>query len=266
MVEMIDLITGYRTGKSARVVSHDINASLQSGNLTSLLGPNGAGKSTLLKTLSGFLPPLGGEVRIDGIPISSIDGPELARLVGVVLTERPAVVAMTVEEMVSIGRSPYTGFRGRLSDADREIVERAMSLTGVTEMRSRTVDTLSDGERQKVMIAKALAQATPVIYLDEPSAFLDYPSKVELMLMLRSLAHDEGKTILLSTHDLNIALELSDTLFLVDKSIGYAAGPPAGLAADGSLEHFFSSPAIALSLDPLQFHIRHAAHPTPQSN
>ncbi len=256
MVEMTSLITGYRSGKNVRVVSRDVNAVLPSGSLTSLLGPNGAGKSTLLKTLSGFLPPLGGEIKVGETPLSEISATELARLVGVVLTDRPSVIAMTVEEMVSIGRSPYTGFRGHLTDQDREIVERSMALTGIVEMRTRMVDTLSDGERQKVMIAKALAQSTPVIYLDEPSAFLDYPSKVELMLMLRTLAHDEGKTILLSTHDLNIALELSDTLLLIDKNIGYASGTPAALAADGSLERFFSSPSISLSRHPLQFHIR----------
>lgn len=255
MVEMIALSTGYRSGKRTYTVSTDIDASLRGGELTSLLGPNGAGKSTLLKTLSGFLPPLAGEVRIDGVSIHSYSGAELSRKIGVVLTERPAVISMTVEEMVAIGRSPYTGFRGRLSEDDRQMVERAMQLIGVADMRSRAVDTLSDGERQKVMIAKALAQDTPVIYLDEPSAFLDYPSKVELMQMLRSLAHDHGKTILLSTHDLNIALELSDTLLLVDKNIGYACGSPDTLAAEGSLRRFFASPAITLSRSPLQFHI-----------
>lgn len=232
-----------------------MNATLCAGELTSLLGTNGAGKSTLLKTLSGFLPPLAGNVFIDGKSISEYSASELGRKVGVVLTDRPAVIAMTVEEMVGLGRSPYTGFTGRLTEADKAVVDQAMRSVGIEDMRMRIVDTLSDGERQKVMIAKALAQDTPVIFLDEPSAFLDYPSKVELMLTLRKLTREQGKTVLLSTHDLNIALRLSDNLLLVDKNIGFAAGKPSELAADGSLERFFPSSSITLRTDPLSFDI-----------
>lgn len=238
------LSTGYRTRKGTVTVARNLTAELPEGELVSLIGPNGAGKSTLMKTVCGFMPALEGSVELCGKDVRSYSREELARTVAVVLTERPAVISMTVEEMVAMGRSPYTGFRGTLSEADREIARHAMRQTGIEEMAARAVDTLSDGERQKVMIAKALAQTTPVILLDEPAAFLDYPSKVELMLTLRRLAREEGKTILLSTHDLNIALELSDRLLLIDKNIGAAYGRPAALSADGTLRRFFPSPAI----------------------
>lgn len=255
MILLKNLSTGYHSGKKTIPVSKGIDARLSRGELTSLLGPNGAGKSTLLKTLSGFIPPLDGDVLIDGADVSFYSGRELARKVAVVLTDRPAVTAMDVEEMVALGRSPYTGFSGRLSSVDHAAVEEALLLCGVEDMRKRRVDTLSDGERQKVMIAKALAQDTPVILLDEPSAFLDFPSKVELMLMLRNLARNKGKTILLSTHDLNIALSLSDSLLLVDKNIGYAYGSPSALAADGSLRRFFPNPSISLDTATCQFFV-----------
>lgn len=251
MIELTHLYTGYSTRSKVSEISKDINATLEKGELVSLLGPNGAGKSTLLKTLCGFLPPLKGEIRIEGKGIEYYKREELARIIAVVLTERPAVISMTVEEMVAIGRSPYTGIRGRLTPGDREIVRQSMDFMGITGMRERRVDTLSDGERQKVMIAKALAQETPIILLDEPSAFLDFPSKVELMISLRKLAHEQKKIIMLSTHDLNVALELSDRLFLIDKNIGAEFGSTEELASNGSLEKFFRSEYIRL--ENLQF-------------
>jgi len=253
-VELHHLVTGYRSGKSHEIViSSDIDCCFESGEVVSLLGPNGAGKSTLLKTLSGFIPPLGGEIEIDGKNVRTIGRREFAQTVAVVLTERPQVVSMTVEDMIGMGRAPYTGFGGRLNENDRRIIEDSMRLCGVEVMRTRRVETLSDGELQKVMIAKALAQTTPIVLLDEPSAFLDFPSKVELMLLLRRLAREEGKLVIQSTHDLNIALELSDRLMLVDKEIGTAFGDPGSLAASGDLEKFFHSRSIYL--DGLTFRI-----------
>ena len=255
MVELRNLTTGYSERGSRKVtVSTGISCCLEKGELVSLLGKNGAGKSTLLKTLCGFMPPLGGEIMIDGTGIGDYSRSRLSKVVSVVLTERPQVVSMSVEDMVGMGRAPYTGFGGRLGDNDREIVDWALTLCGIREMAKRTVDTLSDGERQKVMIAKALSQTTPVILLDEPSAFLDYPSKVELMLFLRRLAREEGKLILQSTHDINVALRLSDRLMLVDRRLGMAYGAPEQLAADGKLEEYFDSSSIYL--DGLEFKIR----------
>ena len=206
------LTVGYR---GHRVVE-DINLSLPCGRLVCLLGPNGAGKSTLLRTLCGFQPPIAGTVTISGSDITTMSAAEVARLVSVVLTDRPLTPSLTAAEMVGMGRAPYTGFWGRLSDDDRRLVLEAMTTVGIDSLATRRMGRLSDGERQKVMIAKALAQHTPVIVLDEPTAFLDYPSKVAVMKTLARLAHDEGKTILMSTHDLELAAQLGDELMEIE--------------------------------------------------
>lgn len=206
------LTVGYR---GHRVVE-DISLSLPCGRLVCLLGPNGAGKSTLLRTLCGFQPPIAGTVTISGSDITTMSAAEVARLVSVVLTDRPLTPSLTVAEMVGMGRAPYTGFWGRLSDDDRRLVSEAMQTVGIAPLATRRMGRLSDGERQKVMIAKALAQHTPVIVLDEPTAFLDYPSKVAVMKTLARLAHDEGKTILMNTHDLELAAQLGDELMEIE--------------------------------------------------
>lgn len=206
------LTIGYR---GHRVVE-DISLSLPCGRLVCLLGSNGAGKSTLLRTLCGFQPPIAGTVTISGSDITTMSAAEVARLVSVVLTDRPLTPSLTAAEMVGMGRAPYTGFWGRLSDDDRRLVSEAMQTVGIAPLATRRMGRLSDGERQKVMIAKALAQHTPVIVLDEPTAFLDYPSKVAVMKTLARLAHDEGKTILMSTHDLELAAQLGDELMEIE--------------------------------------------------
>ena len=206
------LTVGYR---GHRVVE-DISLSLPCARLVCLLGPNGAGKSTLLRTLCGFQPPIAGTVTISGSDITAMSAAEVARLVSVVLTDRPLTPSLTAAEMVGMGRAPYTGFWGRLSDDDRRLVSEAMQTVGIAPLATRRMGQLSDGERQKVMIAKALAQHTPVIVLDEPTAFLDYPSKVAVMKTLARLAHDEGKTILMSTHDLELAAQLVDELMEIE--------------------------------------------------
>lgn len=206
------LTVGYR---GHRVVE-DISLSLPCGRLVCLLGPNGAGKSTLLRTLCGFQPPIAGTVTISGSDITTMSAAEVARLVSVVLTDRPLTPSLTAAEMVGMGRAPYTGFWGRLSDEDRRLVSEAMQTVGIAPLATRRMGRLSDGERQKVMIAKALAQHTPVIVLDEPTAFLDYPSKVAVMKTLARLAHDESKTILMSTHDLELAAQLGDELMEIE--------------------------------------------------
>lgn len=250
------LTTGYTGRNGSKVaVTGSLSASLHGGELTCLLGPNGAGKSTLLRTLSGFLPPLDGEIFIEGKRLSAHSPAELAKVIGVVLTERLHLNNMTVEELVGLGRSPYTGFWGRLSGDDRRIVNRSMELVRVDGMRGRMVSTLSDGERQKVMIAKALAQETPVIFLDEPTAFLDYPSKVEIMQLLLSLAHGEGKTVFLSTHDLELSLQIADRIWLVDKSKGVVTGTPEDLSLAGEMGRFFEREGVVFDLDAGLFRI-----------
>jgi iron complex transport system ATP-binding protein len=234
-----NLSTGYKGKKHAKVIAKEVNATICSGELTCLLGANGAGKSTLLKTLSAFLHPLGGEIWIQGKLLADYSDKELSTVIGVVLTEKCQLRNMTVNELIGMGRSPYTGFWGILSRKDRQIVDDAIALVGIEGLKERMVHTLSDGERQKVMIAKALAQETPIIFLDEPTAFLDYPSKVEILHLLHRLSREMNKTIFLSTHDLELALQIADQIWLMDREKGVLVGTPEDLAINGSLENFF---------------------------
>lgn len=243
-IEIRDLSIGYRTRRQTKQVGSGLDASIRSGELTCLLGANGVGKSTLLRTLTAFQPPLAGQVRIFGRPVERYSASELARLLGVVLTEKCDLHNMAVEELVGMGRSPYTGFWGVLSQEDLRAIDEAIDRVGIASLRGRMVHTLSDGERQKVMIAKALAQQTPVILLDEPTAFLDYPSKVEIMQLLLRLTREADRTIFLSTHDLELALQIADRIWLMERGRGVTAGTPEDLSLDGSMERFFSRRGI----------------------
>ena len=212
-ITLSHLSVGYKIGHA--VVS-DINLTLQSGQLACLIGENGVGKSTLLKTLTGFLPKLEGSLLLDGKDISEFSQRALARQISIVLTQKPDVQNLTVEEIIGLGRSPYTGFFGKLHANDQQIVDESITAVGIEKLKNRMIQTLSDGERQKVMIAKALAQQTPVIFLDEPTAFLDFSSKVETFQLLQRMAHEMGKLVLLSAHDLELAVRFSDTLLQVN--------------------------------------------------
>ncbi len=247
-IQLTNVSIGYRTRRDIKTVASGITASICRGELTCLLGRNGAGKSTLLRTLSAFQPKLGGSITIEGRDIEDYTDKELARLLGVVLTERPNVQQMTVGEMVAMGRSPYTGFWGRLDDNDVRVVNEAIGMVGIGELTERMVTTLSDGERQKVMIAKALAQQTSIIFLDEPTAFLDYPSKVETLTLLRHISREAQKTIFLSTHDLELALQVADRLWLMTPT-GIIIGTPRELADQGVLTDFIEN-SNGVSFDP----------------
>lgn len=243
-ITLRNVATGYGDKRTRHTVSDGINATLGAGMVTCLLGPNGAGKSTLLRSLAGFQPVVGGQIRIDDRDISTMKPAEIASLMAVVLTERPDVPNMDVRTLVGLGRSPYTGFWGRLGDDDRRIVEEALNMVGIGWLAERTLDTLSDGERQKALIAKALAQNTPVILLDEPTAFLDYPGKADLLMMMRRIAHAENKTVLLSTHDIELALQAADTLWLLDGNKGFVSGTPRQLSDEGTIGRYFASQAL----------------------
>ena len=214
IISLSQLSVGYTL--SHPVIS-DINLELRSGQLVCLIGENGIGKSTLLKTLTGFLPKLRGSLLLGNRDIESFSQRELARQVSIVLTQKPDVQNLTIEEIIGLGRSPYTGFFGRLRAEDRKVVDDAIATMGIEKLRGRMIQTLSDGERQKVMIAKALAQETPIILLDEPTAFLDFPSKAETFQSLQRMAHERDKLILLSTHDLELAVRFADSLLEVKK-------------------------------------------------
>lgn len=255
-IQLINLGIGYMTKHGIRTVAEGINGTIRKGELTCLLGANGVGKSTLLRTLSAFQPMTAGEVLIEGHDMTSFSDKEMSRLIGVVLTEKPDVRNMRVRELVSLGRSPYTGFWGTYSKEDLKIVDEAISLVGIDTLSRRMVHTLSDGERQKVMIAKALAQQTPVIYLDEPTAFLDYPSKVEVLQLLRRISREAGKTIFLSTHDVELALQLADTVWLMSHEEGMTVGTPRQLAQQGALSRFIEREGITFDAETLTIKIK----------
>lgn len=232
MIRLEQLNVGYNN----KVIASGLNASLQPGLLTCLVGRNGVGKSTLLRTVAGFQPALSGKVVVGDKDLSAMTRKEMARSVSVVLTSRPNIQNMTAREVIAMGRSPYTDMWGSLRDDDRRIVEDSIMQVGVDTLAQRDIDTLSDGECQKVMIAKALAQQTPVILLDEPTAFLDYPSKAETMTLMKKIAAGNGdgqkgtqRAVLLSTHDMEMALRLADELWVMTRSHELVCGTPAEL-------------------------------------
>lgn len=239
MIELKHLTVGY----GEKAVLSDINQVINAGQMVCLLGANGVGKSTILRTLAGFQPPLDGNVLIDGCNLTSLTLSERSKAVSVVLTERVEVPYMKVVDLASMGRSPYTGFFGKLTKADEMIVREAIEMVGIEDLAGRTIDTLSDGERQKALLAKALAQQTPIILLDEPTAFLDFHAKVNTLRLLLRLAHDTHKTILLSTHDVEMAIQLSDALWIVQEG-EIKAGTTASLTESGTLGHFLQAEGI----------------------
>lgn len=223
-ITLSNLSVGYQQARrTPTAVLVGLNATLCSGRLTCLVGANGIGKSTLLRTLAAFQPPIAGQIHYYSdeqaapINLATLSQARLARLVSVVLTAKPSVENLSVEQIVALGRSPYTNIWGTLRAEDHRMVAWATDVVGITGLRHRLVQTLSDGERQKMMIAKALAQDTPVILLDEPTAFLDYKSKVEVLGLLVRLAHETNKMVLLSTHDLEQAVHAADALWVVAK-------------------------------------------------
>jgi len=238
VITISNLSIGYTAHGKERVVASDISERLEPGVLTCLIGSNGIGKSTLLKTLAAFQPKISGEIMIGKDEIGSLSTKQKSRSISMVLTDKPDAQNLTVRQLVALGRSPYTGFWGTCSNEDWRIVDQSLRAVGSVVDGDRPIASLSDGERQRVMIAKALAQQTPIILLDEPTAFLDYPSKIDIMTTLRNICHNMRKTILLSTHDFELALQLSDCLWLMDNSRGITTGTPRELANNGSLSRF----------------------------
>ena len=244
-----DLTIGYRTGKKVKIVHQHLDFTLHAGELTCLLGANGAGKSTLLRTLSASQPSLAGELRILDKPVSAYTEKERSRTIGVVLTDKTFTGGLSVYELVALGRQPHTGFFGRLTKEDRRIVEEAMENVGIAHKAKNYTAELSDGERQKVMIAKALVQECPLILLDEPTAFLDVVSRIEIMHLLHRLAVEQNKAILLSTHDIEQALVLSDKLWLLTKGEGLQYGVTEDIILSHRMDSLFPHKDIRFDYD-----------------
>ncbi len=234
-----NLAIGYAPrGRPRRALADQLSVTLHAGELVCLIGPNGAGKSTLLRTLAGMQTPLDGRALLMGDDVHRLSAIELAKRLSVVLTERVDVGILSACALVALGRYPYTGWSGNLTAHDQAVIRWAIQAVGAAELAPRSIHELSDGERQKVMIARALAQEPGVMILDEPTAFLDLPHRVEIMQVLRCLAHDTGRAILLSTHDLDLALRSADRIWLL-ASGRLQAGAPEDLVLSDAFEAAF---------------------------
>ncbi|GEL21268.1 hypothetical protein PSU4_02220 [Pseudonocardia sulfidoxydans NBRC 16205] len=236
-----DLAVGYR----GTAVLHGLTARAEPGELTVLLGPNGAGKSTLLRTLAGLQRPLTGTIRLGDADLLAMPAADRAVQLAVVLTDRVDPGLLTGRELVALGRHPHTGARGRLRPADEAAIEAAVRAVGAGHLAARRVAELSDGERQRILTARALAQDPALLLLDEPSAFLDVSSRVALLGLLRTLARDRGIAVVVSTHDLELVLRLADHVWLVDPAGGLCSGPPEELVADGAVAAVFDTAGLA---------------------
>ena len=225
-----DLAVGYRTRRAQRAVLAGISVSVRAGELVCLIGPNGTGKSTLIRTLAKLQSPLSGSVRIGGDDLVRLPVSVVARRLGVVLTERLAVEGLTVRQIVELGRYPHTGWLGRFTAQDADTVSWAIQAVGATHLAQRDFQRLSDGERQRVMVARALAQEPGVLILDEPTAFLDVQSRIELMALLRTLTRRRSLAIVMSTHELELALRVADRVWLVLPDGTFVAGAPDAVA------------------------------------
>ncbi len=238
-----NLSIGYRE----RVVISGINLELKPASLTVLIGANGSGKSTLLRTLTATQPALSGKIEISGKPIESFTPSQLAKQLSLVLTDRTGGGGLRVQELVAIGRHPYSGFWGRLSDDDRRIVNDALQAVGLLHKADEFVASLSDGERQKAFIARAIAQSTDIVVLDEPTSFLDVAARFEIMNLLGKMAHDFGKTVLLSTHDTAAAIASADYIWAIAKEQIHI-GTRSQVISSGILDEVFSSTHFDLKL------------------
>jgi cobalamin transport system ATP-binding protein len=225
-------------------VSQDIDVQLFSGELVCLIGPNGAGKTTLMRTLAGMLSPLEGQVNLLGEDVRKLDSRILAQRLSVVLTDRVDVGLLSGYALVALGRYPYTDWTGNLSQHDETIVRWAVEAVGATDIAMRPVNELSDGERQKLMIARALTQEPALMILDEPTAYLDLPRRVEIMQLLRQIARQTERAILLSTHDLDLALRNADRIWLMPKDASLTVGAPEDLVLNGAFEQAFQSEGV----------------------
>lgn len=222
-----------------RTLLEEVSAEFAPQSLTALIGRNGTGKSTLLRAIAGLNPAAKGDVCLCGHPLAELAPQQRAATVSFVTTERVRIANLSCEDVVALGRAPYTNWIGRLREEDRQIVRRALEQVGMGAFARKTMDRMSDGECQRVMIARALAQDTPVILLDEPTAFLDLPNRYELAVLLRRLAHEERKCILFSTHDLDIALTLCDAVALIDMPQLHLL-PAAEMVRSGLIERLFA--------------------------
>lgn len=236
MIRFQSLSLGY----GSRILIDSLSATVKSGELTALVGRNGTGKSTLLRAITGLGERKGGDILLGDKSIDSLSTAELATMVAFVTTDKVRIANLRCRDVVALGRAPYTNWIGRMQEQDEEIVMRSMELVGMSDYADKTMDRMSDGECQRIMIARALAQQTPIILLDEPTAFLDMPNRYELCTLLQRLAHEEQKCILFSTHELDIALALCDSIALISPPQLHLL-PTEEMVKSGYIEKLFTS-------------------------
>ena len=241
ILSTLSLSLGYSKNGNLKTIQTELDLKLMPGEMVCLIGPNGTGKSTLLRTLSGLQKALSGKIQIDKQDLLELSHSEKAALIALVLTEKIEVDNATVYDIVSFGRFPYSNWWGNNSENDIDLINKSIDLVHLTNKKQSFFCELSDGERQRVMIAKALAQDTPIIMLDEPTAHLDLPNRVEIMLLLHKLAHTTGKAIVLSTHELDMALQAADKIWLMTNNKGVECGIPEDLVLNGSFNNAFQS-------------------------
>ena len=242
MISLADFSIGY----DDKILLDKISTVFNDGSLTALIGRNGAGKSTLLRAICGLNPDYSGNIYIDGKNLRDLSSANLSRLLAFVHTKRPHISNMTCRNIVSLGRTPYTNWIGQLSETDNNLIDEALNYVGMLSFSNRKIDSLSDGEAQRIMVARAIAQDTPVIVLDEPTSFLDLPTRFELGEILKDLAHQKNKTILFSTHELDIALEMSDYIALINDGKLYNL-PVNEMKKSGLIQSLFKSSAAYIS-------------------
>lgn len=236
-------IEGLAIGYPSVELFRDVSLEIRQGEVTALIGRNGTGKSSLLRTIAGILKPISGKIVIQGENIRHHNVKQLAQMISFVSTDEVNMSNLSVYDLVGMGRSPYTNWLGSLSEEDKRVVAESLKLVGMSHFAEKKMDELSDGERQRVMIARSLAQDTPIILLDEPTAFLDLPNRYEICLLLSRLAHEKGKTILFSTHDLNIALEICDRVIMI-RERELICDTPETMISRGEIGRFFEGTSL----------------------
>lgn len=237
-------LSHFSIGYGERVLLDKVGATFKKGQLTALIGRNGTGKSTLLRAIAGLNHRYSGEILLDGKNIKTVTPNELAKTIAFVTTELTRIANLRCEDVVSIGRAPYTNWIGSLQERDKEIVVKSLASVGMSDYANRTMDKMSDGECQRIMIARALAQDTPIILLDEPTSFLDMPNRYEVVALLRKLVHEEDKCALFSTHELEVAFGMCDGIALVDDGVLHHL-PVNEMAASGHIQRLFCSPNLS---------------------
>lgn len=243
------LTTGYSNKKQKRIVSKNLNLSIKNGELVALIGPNGCGKSTLMRTISALQNKITGEVFINSNPVHQLKAKQKALLLSLVLTEKVEAINLTVWDIIAVGRYPYVGRMGMLTDTDKEVINTALKQCSLLGFDNRLFSELSDGEKQRVMIARALAQDTPLMILDEPTAHLDLPNRIDMMCMLSNLSKKTDKAILVSTHELDLAMQWADTIWLMNKDGVIFKGSPEDLVLSQELSTVFNNKHASFDME-----------------